>query len=99
MALGDLLVLAGEAVGEAEIDLGVGVFICGAELYHVAQALGLAVLALDAVVVVGGLADVRELELDAVRDLDHGGQDEQLQAVEGVGAFGPGSGKRRQSLA
>lgn len=47
----DFLVVVDEAVGEAEIELGVGVLGCGAQHEDVAQAFGLAVFALDAVVV------------------------------------------------
>lgn len=48
-ALGNLLVVLGQAHDEAEADLGVGVELARAELDDVAQALGRAVLALDAV--------------------------------------------------
>ena len=49
-ALWDVLVVLGQAHDEAEVDLGVGVELAGAELDDVAQAFLGAMLALDAVV-------------------------------------------------
>ena len=55
---GDLGVAAREAEGEAEVDLGRGVRGRGAEFDDVAEAFGLAVHALYAVVFFGGPAGV-----------------------------------------
>lgn len=86
LALGDELVLAGDAHCEAEVDFGVRVELGGAQLEDVAHALVGAVLALDAVVLGRG-ANVREGEVDLVVDAHHGGQDELLETVLGVGAL------------
>ena len=53
LALGNLLVIVDQAVCEAEVQFGVGVFAGGAQEDDVAEAFGLAVFALDAVVFVG----------------------------------------------
>lgn len=47
------LVVIDEAIREAQVKLGVGVFAGGAEKNDIAKAFGLAVFALDAVVFVG----------------------------------------------
>jgi hypothetical protein len=49
-AIGDLGVVRGQAIDEAEIGLGVGVELVGAEFDDVANAFGGAVLAFDAAV-------------------------------------------------
>lgn len=54
-ALGDLLVVLGQAHYEAEVDLRLRVQLAGAELDDVAQALGRAMLALDAIVARGSV--------------------------------------------
>lgn len=94
LALGDVGVLARQAHGEAEVELGVRVEVGGAQLEHVPQALGLAVLALDAVVVVGWRANVREREADARAQVCHDGKNQVAQAVARVGALGPGEDGR-----
>lgn len=53
LTLGYLLVLVDQAVCEAKVQLGIGVLAGSAEEDYVAEAFGLAVLALDAVVFVG----------------------------------------------
>lgn len=57
-ALGDVLVVLGQAHDEAQVDLGVRVELAGAQLNNVAHAFGWAVHALDAVVAGGTVCRV-----------------------------------------
>src|SRR4051812_34380008 len=81
LPLRDARVLPRQAHGEAEVDFRVRVQRGGAQLDDVAQALRLAVLAFDAVVVVCRLADVGQLEVDFVGDALHGGEDKVLKGI------------------
>lgn len=86
--LRDLAVPPGQAQREPQVDLGIGVGVEGAELDDIAQAFGRAVFTAYAVVGFGRRADVAESEVYFAVDLGHGGNEQLLETVEGVGAFG-----------
>lgn len=87
LPVGDARVVADEAIRVAEGDLRIGIQFLRAQQDHVAQAFAGAVHAGDGVRVRVDRADEGEGEVDFGVDFFHGGQDELLEAVFGVGAF------------